>query len=411
MTIEIKLFLNEKETPEGFPLAVMIRHQTSRKRKNIAFCHEKHFIVDGSTISEKHPDYDTLAPILMNLKLKARKLILQNHTDVEKVYEALFAVDFSQIGFIDYAKSLIAEMDVMAAQMKKFDLKGANKITGNVKVYSNVISQFENFAQNTSLQNLDYDTLSRFKNYNVSIGNSKSTIHLYLRTLRSIYNKGILVHRLVDEKPFARLFDGLKTRSFDSQKKYLDRDSIAALENTTIFIGTAKQKYLDLFLLQFYFGGCDLIDLYYLKERQLRKGRIVFERTKTNTGTRIDLKLHPKAIAVIDRNKVAGSEWLFPWGKDKKEYEVFRRTYQRALIFIQEKLSLEVQPDGGYIAVKVARHSFANRAKNLMIETDITRELMGHERDDVDNYYKDKYPEKVRDLALFEIISPFECLK
>jgi hypothetical protein len=38
---------------------------------------------------------------------------------------------------------------------------------------------------------------------------------------------------------------------------------------------------------------------------------------QTNTGTRIDLKLHPKAIAVIDRNKVTGSEWLFPWGKIK----------------------------------------------------------------------------------------------
>jgi hypothetical protein len=32
-----------------------------------------------------------LAPILMNLK--ARKLILQNYTDIEKVYEELF-VDF-----------------------------------------------------------------------------------------------------------------------------------------------------------------------------------------------------------------------------------------------------------------------------------------------------------------------------
>jgi hypothetical protein len=40
----------------------------------------------------------------------------------------------------------------MAAQMKKFDLKGANKITGNIKVYNNVIAQFGNFAQNTSLQ-------------------------------------------------------------------------------------------------------------------------------------------------------------------------------------------------------------------------------------------------------------------
>lgn len=410
MKIEIKLFDHEKETAEGFPLVVQISHQGKRKRKNLGFCKPQHFIVDGSTISEKHPDYDVLAPILMNLKIKARKLILQNYTDVEKTFQELFAVDFSQIGFIDYAKSLISEMEEMAAQMKKFDIKGANKITGNVKVYSNVIAQFENFAQNVSLQSLDYETLLRFKNYNLSIGNSKSTVHLYLRTLRTIYNKGILVHRLVDEKPFARLFEGLKTRSYDSRKKYLDREAIFEMERTDLFIGTAKQKYLDLFLLQFYFGGCDLIDLYYLKERQLRKGRVVFDRTKTNTGNRIDLKLHPNALRIIEKYRSA-DEWLFPWGKDKKEYEVFRRTYQRALIYIQEKLAIEVQPDGGYIAVKVARHSFANRAKTLMIDTDVIRELMGHERDDVDNYYKDKYPEKVRDNALFEIISPFECLK
>jgi hypothetical protein len=96
-------------------------------KQNDSFCHEKHFIVDGSTISEKHPDYDVLAPILMNLKLKARKLILQNYTDIEKVYEELFAIDFSQIGFIDYAKSLIAEMEVMAAN-EKFDLKVPTKL-------------------------------------------------------------------------------------------------------------------------------------------------------------------------------------------------------------------------------------------------------------------------------------------
>jgi hypothetical protein len=90
-----------------------------------------------------------LAPILMNLKLKARKLILQNYTDIEKCMKSYLQLIFSQIGFIDYAKSLIAEMEVMAAQMKKFDLKGANKITGNIKVYNNVIAQFGNFAQNT----------------------------------------------------------------------------------------------------------------------------------------------------------------------------------------------------------------------------------------------------------------------
>jgi hypothetical protein len=53
-----------------------------------------------------------------------------------------------QIGFIDYAKSLIAEMEVMAAQMKKFDLKVPTKLLVGVWC------KFGNFAQNTSLQNL-----------------------------------------------------------------------------------------------------------------------------------------------------------------------------------------------------------------------------------------------------------------
>jgi hypothetical protein len=40
----------------------------------------------------------------------------------------------------------------------------------------------------------------------------------------------------------------------------------------------------------------------------------------------------------------------------------------------------EVQPDGGHIAVKWLVIVFLNRCeKNLMIETDITRELMGHD--------------------------------
>jgi hypothetical protein len=40
-------------------------------------------------------------------------------------------------------------MEVMAAQMKKFDLKGANKITGNIKCIIMSSAQFGNFAQNT----------------------------------------------------------------------------------------------------------------------------------------------------------------------------------------------------------------------------------------------------------------------
>ena len=93
-----------------------------------------------------------------------------------------------------------------------------------------MISQFENFAKNVTLQNIDYAVLMRFRNYQTGIGNSKSTVDLYLRTLRSIYHKGLLMHQLHDSKPLAGVFDNLKQRSFDSKKKYLDKDQILVLE-------------------------------------------------------------------------------------------------------------------------------------------------------------------------------------
>lgn len=402
MTINLKLIESEPITDEGYPLSVFISHRGKRKQKTVAFARPIHWLGDEQIISVKHPDYDILMPVLADLKIRARKIVLQQFDDVNKAYAELFKVDFSEILFVDFYKKLIAEMNLVAVNLGNAkNLKEKNKLLGNIKVYENVMAQFDAFGSDVTLKNLDHAVLLSFKNYQIGIGNSKSTVSLYLRTLRSIYNKGIALNKLPDQKPFAGLFKGLNVKSYNSKKKYLDESSIRLLE---AYDGkNAKQKYVDLFLLQFYFGGCDLIDLYYLTKKQRRRERIIFERTKVSDGARIDLKIHPKAAAILDRYAAVG-DYLFPWEKDKEKYEVFRRTYQRGLIYVQQQLGIEVLPDGGNIGVKVARHTFSTRAKRLGIDQDIIRELMGHERNEVDNYYKDKYQEAVRDEALFKII-------
>jgi len=64
-----------------------------------------------------------------------------------------------------------------------------------------------------------------------------------------------------------------------------------------------------------------------------------------------------------------------------------------------------VLPKGGELTSKVIRHSFATIGKFLMIDVDVIRELMGHERGDMDTVYKDLYPEGVRDAAQLKITS------
>lgn len=419
MKIEIKLIKSKIEKPDGFPLVIDISHKGTRRQKILCYSKIEHFNEDAKMISSKHPDYDIMAPIIMDLKIKSRKIMLNKVSSIEKAYEELFKVDFSGMSFSDWAVDLISDMNHMADRYDKIgDVSSRNKIKGNIRVYENVMSQFNSIVPAVLLMDLDYDNLMRFKNYQLGIGNKKNTVHLYLRTLRTIYNKGVLKNRLPDSKPFKGIFDGLKTKSYDNKKKNITKESLRKLEKFDF--GNEKQKYVDLFLLQFYLGGADLIDIYYLKKINYRKKRMYFERGKVNTGLMLDLAVHPKAVALIEKYP-SGDEWLFPWRKDKLGYEGFRRRYLRALDLAVDLINkselikkeqdssyepdiIEVLPMGGKLGVKVTRHTFATIAKNLLIEPDLIRELMGHERDDVDNYYKDRFPVEMRDEALFMII-------
>src|SRR5690606_22743984 len=187
-------------------------------------------------------------------------------------------------------------------------------------------------------------------------------------------------------------------------KKYISKDSIRRLEFVK-HVADSASKYTDLWLLQFYFGGVDLIDVYFLKKKQFRKGRVYFERGKT--GVMVDLLVSEKAQKIIDKWKDPDerSEWLFPWRKDNDGYKSFFRRLYGYLQKVQDREKIEVLPAGGNLASKVARHTFATIGKQKGIDQEILRELMGHERDEVDNYYKDRFPEAVRDKALLEIIN------
>jgi hypothetical protein len=402
MKIEFKLLRAKKLTPDGFPLVVEISHRGKRKQKTVCFCQENHFTEAGKMVTSKHPDFDLLAPLIMDLKIKAKKIKLSGIDDVNQAMQELFKIEKTDVDFLKFADDLISEMKVLMDRYEKQkDLISRNKISGNIKVYQNVILRFKELKKSCLISEINYDVLMRFRNYHLGIGNNKSTVHLYLRTLRAIYNKCLMKYELPDKKPFTGVFSGLKTKSFVSKKKYISKESIFLLEN--YFVPGASQKYIDLWLLQFYFGGCDLIDLYYLKKINIRKGRIYFERGKTETGLLIDLKIHPKAAAILEKFK-NDSEYIIDGRKDVDGYATYRRRYTKALIKAQDDLGIQVMPLGGNLGVKVARHTFANIAKNLMLDPDLIRELMGHERDAVDNYYKDRFSEKVRDEALFKII-------
>lgn len=402
MKIELKLLKAKKETPEGFPMVFEFSHQGKRKQKTIGFSKLEHFIEDHKTISAKHPDFNILFPLINDYKIAARKVVLSGVVDVEKACKMVFELNSKEPSFVNFCKQLFEEMKLqIAAFEKNKNIVYRNKVSGNLKVYQNVINQFEIFVENLPASEIDYSILNDFKAFMINKGNTKPTIHGYLSTLRSLYNKASIKYSFENKKPFTGVFGGLKIKSYNSKKKHITKDDIVLLENWTG--PKLKTEAVDLFLLQFYFAGADLIDLYYLEQKQIVNNRLYFERGKTNTGKLIDLYIHPKAAAILKKYKNS-TKYVFDFRKDVKGYETFRSRYAKNLKAVQQQLDIKVMPMGGNLGVKVARHTFATIGKNLLIDADILRELMGHERDDVDNYYKDKFPAEVRDKALIDII-------
>ncbi len=404
MKIDLKLHLSKGDKGNGFPLVVSFSNKGVRKQKLIGYSKVEHFNDEMQLINELHPDYDDLLPRLMAYKLKARRIMAKGVSTIDEAMEQLFSDELTDGGnsFIEWCDRYLKELRASAQLAeKRKDLVSRNRIMGNVEANQTALNLFRNLYPAMSFEDMQYSVMMRFRKFREMEGNSKATIQNYLRQLRAMYNKGIREYSLPDNRPFDKVFDGLKVRSFDVKKKYITIDDIRAIEN---FKPKSEQieKYKDLFLLQFYFGGCDLTDIYFMKRNVVNKGRVILERGKT--GQMVDLKIHSKAQAILDKYAMKTGEYLFPWDKEVTKYETFRRRLQRYLVEFQKELEIVVQPMDGNLGIKVARHTFGNRAKQLFIDPDVIRELMGHERNEIDNFYKDKFSKTIRDEALFKII-------
>lgn len=387
-----------QERKNGFPVVVDVRFKKQRLRFAL-----------GVNLLKKNWDEKNKLPKQTSkyyVVVKKKQLLAES-----LVLDALVDPDFT---IQDFKNKLLnikqqnTDSFYEFAAVRVAELKQKNK-KSNAVVYENAIEQLKKFRSTLYFTDLNYLLLTKFKDWQFTLGNKKNTVSAYLRTYRAIYNEAVKRNVVEDTKPFKDVFVGVTVKSNRTKKRYLDKTTILQLEKIK-GLPMAQQRSLDLWLLLFYFGGQDLKDVYYLEQSQIFNNRVYFIRGKLAAGFEFDLKIVPKAQKIIDKYKTPG-KYLFGWRKDYDGYRTFRDNFRRNLLKVIDNYNkdtknkpIQVLPKGGNVTIKVARHSFATIGKQLFVDTDLLRELMGHERSDVDTIYKDKYPEKIRDKAHLKII-------
>ncbi len=386
MKATIKLYTNDGSSKGLYPIKLIVTHQKRIKRKTIAYSS----IDDWDSIHElpkvTHDDFEDLYGLIMEYRKKALSIKFK---ELETVA--------SGMAFFEGRKGIITNFYLFADQ----EIERMNKLgrNGNALAYKYAKDQLEKFAPELNFTDINRTLLENFKQHKKEEGLKNTSIRTYLYEIRAIYNKAVRLGNCEDSRPFTGLFFDLPVRVRRNKNEYLDREGIQKIINAK-GLSKEQQMSVDLNLLQFYFCGTDLVDVYYLKKSQLVNGRAFFKRAKLGLRAyEFDMLVLPEAQEIIDKYRADDEVYIFPWRKDEVGYKTFRSNHNRKLERVRKKLKIELMPKGGKLTSKVVRHSFATLGKFAGVDPDIMRELMGHERNDIDTAYKDKFPSKIRDKA------------
>ena len=261
--------------------------------------------------------------------------------------------------------------------------------------YATASQSLEKYCGNRNLLFRDVDDLlmRNFEKYLWNRGISKNTSSCYMRSLRAMYNDAAMSGHVIQNYPFRSVFTGKET----TPKRAITKKELLEIRGVRLKPGSREEMARDIFLFCFYACGMPLIDVAYLKKSQVYDGHIVYHRKKT--GHQVDLSVLPAMQAIMDAHP-SHTDYVFPIlssydpEEANAEYKRFLKSYNQALLRIEQKLYLPV-----HIASYVPRHSWATLAMEAKVDIRTIASGLGHSNTNITQVYI-KDLEKVKRLTL-----------
>jgi integrase/recombinase XerD len=264
---------------------------------------------------------------------------------------------------------------------KQFDTTGH---FGNAVVYRQCASFVKWYSGLTTLpmNELNIQLLRRLELAYLSKGLSENGLSNYMRTVRAIYN------RAIEEGQAKSDFYPFKKYVMPSEKKvkdYIQKDQISLIANHPLIQGSPEWKYKSYWLFMYQCSGMSIGDMARLKVGSVGKDHIVYIRNKTKkTGgdKQVVVKIQPKALETLNYFKEGKSSdsFVFPIIKTPYNPEKWRdqiHNVGKYMSKFMDRLALELDINI-HITSKIARHSWANVARQETDNPQLIQQSLGH---------------------------------
>lgn len=232
--------------------------------------------------------------------------------------------------------------------------------------------------------------LLKYENYMIDhLNRSRTTVSMYLRALRTIFNAAIQNHDIgMEVYPFGDEKKGkYQIPAVSNVKKALTKSQLKTLFDVPA--STAEQqKAKDFWFFSFACNGMNIKDIALLRWENLQVDKLVFYRAKTLNTSRKNLKavtvyLTDFSLAVIDKygNTTRSPKgFIFPIISDKMTKEQQHTVFKNFTRFINQNFKKLATSAGinENISTYWARHSFATSAIRNGASMEFVSEAFGH---------------------------------
>lgn len=380
------LFLDKRRKKKSGQYPLKLRLTYNREQRyyalGIDLTEEQFRLIENKSLQKGLPRKDI--SILEQIERKAKASLFKAEEVLHNI--APFSISL-------FEKRLFANKQINESVFVLFDehiqrMMKAGRI-GTASSYRTCMNSLKGFKQKIRLADITAEFLNEYELWMLNEGKSRTTVGIYLRALRAVFNEAIddgLISR--EYYPFGKR--KYQIPSARNNKRALDDSDMKKLYEYRMrdddFSWEAKAR--DFFILSYLCNGMNIKDILLLKHSDISGDRLEFMRAKSMETKRISQQpikvvLHDEAKRIIKKWRALMPtlhDYLFPeLSKDDTELKKFAKVQQFTKMVNKylRRCAEEVGIDKP-ITTYYARHSYASKLKRAGFSIEFIGESLGH---------------------------------
>jgi integrase/recombinase XerD len=271
------------------------------------------------------------------------------------------------------------------------------KRIGTAVTYKCARNSIAEFRKNLTFAEVTPELLKKYESKMLKEGNSISTVGIYLRSFRAIYNQQGIDKSLY---PFGEQKSKYSIPTSRNIKKALTLEEIGKIYHYAAPTGSTKEMAKDYWLFLYLCNGMNVKDFCLLKWTNIEGQILTYKRAKTERSRKesklISVALKPETLEIIKKwgqPSILKEAYIFPHLKlglsaegERAIYQQLTKTINKYMKRISSELGLNKE-----VTSYFARHSFATVLKRSGAKIEMISELLGHSSVDITESYLDSF--------------------